>query len=368
MVNQLILTATIKSNKDEIITDYLVQLEYYDPKLNQWLPIVESKLIDSNLKASFNEKNTGFSNFIALFSKNFELGNFPMIRLVNKNRTSSSIAELISNGGAINYNPTSKTISIDFGNLWLYSKEQIKEQIDANASSKSTLNQLQIAIQKPNAQTQSYNNLQLALNNELTPLLTKANLELQRLTTENTKLQSEMVEMKKQHAAEIEVLQKAESPAMPAVEPKSIYSGIIDQMAKASLEMKGSPYEISNLKLDLKVLATNGEDGSLKLQMVDRALAEKISGDSLSMLTMDITPKDIKSNTGLNTMPKVIGLTETEARLRLAAFGLKMNPIYQATTKYITGQAFKQSPDLDTEIIEGSTVTVIFAKKINEFH
>ena len=38
--------------------DYLVQLEYYVPKLNKWRPIVESKLIDSNLKASFNEKNT----------------------------------------------------------------------------------------------------------------------------------------------------------------------------------------------------------------------------------------------------------------------------------------------------------------------
>ncbi len=148
-----------------------------------------------------------------------------------------------------------------------------------------------------------------------------------------------------------------------------VYTGVIDEMAKAAAAMNDSKYEIAALKLDLKVLVKNDESGNLKLQMVDDKIAERVSGDSLSMLTIDISPKDlVKANTTMNPIPKLIGLTETETRKKLADYGLKLNAIYQATDKYVIGQAFKQSPDAGTEIIAGSTITVIFAKNKNVFN
>ena len=118
------------------------------------------------------------------------------------------------------------------------------------------------------------------------------------------------------------------------------------------------------MSLDLKVLATNDEAEGLKLQLVNDSVASTVNADALSVLHMTITPRDFNlPNTATNPMPGMNGLTETEARKKLLSYGLKMNPVYQQTDQHVIGQAFKQSPEAGTQIIEGSTVTVIFAKE-----
>ena len=44
-------------------------------------------------------------------------------------------------------------------------------------------------------------------------------------------------------------------------------------------------------------------------------------------------------------------------------YGLKLNPIYQFSDIHTLGQAFKQYPEANTELMEGSVITVIFSKR-----
>lgn len=148
-------------------------------------------------------------------------------------------------------------------------------------------------------------------------------------------------------------------------EANKVYSNVVKEIAKATQELNAanSSYQISNLALDLKVLVKN-EDGGVKLQMVDDTLAESINGDALSNIRIEVKANDLSSiNTATNVLPNIIGLTETEVRKKLQNYGLKLNPIYEFSDTRVIGQAFKQFPESSVEIVEGSTITVFFAKK-----
>lgn len=151
-------------------------------------------------------------------------------------------------------------------------------------------------------------------------------------------------------------------------EASKVYSNVVNEITKATETLSNSKYQLSNLSLDLKVLVKNEEDG-LKLQLVDDVMAENITGDALSNIRIDIKSNDLNaSNTVQNPLPSFTGLTETETRKKLANYGLKLKPVYQHSDKHVIGHAFKQYPAATTQIIEGSTVTVFFAKEKNNFN
>ena len=363
MINQLLLKANFKNYLDEIVSDLFINVAFFSPTENLWIPFINNTSLEKgSLNINFTAKTKGAEPFFTILNKSFEIGSIPQIRLTNANPINAKMEEILASSGIITMDNTTNTLVIQYGDLWLHHTDLIKEQVALLVGKVAAI---QVTTPIPNDKTLLYKTLASALAGKTPPVDTS--LDLEKMKIENEKLTIQLKEAN-------DIITNLESrTAIPTsdstLSASKVYTGVIDEIAKAAAEMNDSKYEIAALKLDLKVLVKNDEAGNLKLQMVDDKIAERVSGDSLSMLTIDISPKDIvKANTAMNAIPKLIGLTETETRKKLADYGLKLQPIYQATDKYVIGQAFRQSPEAGTEIIAGSTVTVIFAKNKNVFN
>lgn len=161
---------------------------------------------------------------------------------------------------------------------------------------------------------------------------------------------------------------QAELREQRTMQANEVYSNVINEINLANQNLGNSKYQLSNMSLDLKVLVQNDSEG-LKLQLVDDMLAEGLNGSALSNIRIDVKSTDLNpTNTNEAKLPDLSGLTETEVRKRLANYGLKLKPVYQFSSTKVIGQSFKQHPAADTDIIEGSTITVMFAKEKNKYN
>lgn len=284
---------------------------------------------------------------------------------------------------------------VDFGNVWLVTPDQEFQLVNqAQAAGKNfaliagtkepgeggNVDALMQQIQNQNAQIASLQTSNQSLMTQVVTLQNTVQLQTGQIATLNATVQTRTAQVTtltnqvQTHLATIQTLQariaslENTQSGQRTQEANKVYSNVVSEITKAADSLSNSNYKLSNLALDLKVLVKNDENG-LKLQLVDDTLAETIDGSSLSNIRIEVKANEIGNvNTVVNPLPSILGLTESEARKKLMNYGLKLNPIYQFSDKYTLGQAFKQYPEANTELMEGSVITVIFAKDKNKYN
>ncbi len=284
---------------------------------------------------------------------------------------------------------------VDFGDLWLVNLEQedqlVQEAIaignnftliagNKEPGQGGNVNELLQQIQNQNAQIASLQTSNQSLMTNVVTLQNTVQLQTGQIATLNATVQTKTAQVTtltsqvQTHLATIQTLQariaalESTQSGQRTHEASMVYTNVVNEITKATESLSNSNYKLSNLALDLKVLVKNDANG-LKLQLVDDTLAETISGDSLSNIRIEVKANEVGNvNTVVNPLPSILGLTESEARKKLMNYGLKLNPIYQFSDKHTLGQAFKQYPEANTELMEGSVITVIFAKDKNKYN
>lgn len=192
-------------------------------------------------------------------------------------------------------------------------------------------------------------------------LVSEKNNEIATLT-QNTAVKEIEISKLETKVTEIQSYVDAENPNK--LDAKKVYSSIINDIAIADAEMDNSRFKMANISLNLKATVEKGPQGTL-FGLVDFESAKDINAAAISDISIDIVPNttSIKSK---NTVPNIIGLTETAARKIITNYGLKLDVVYQPTDnpKFVEGQAIKQIPEVGSEIIQGQEVIVIFAKPL----
>ncbi|MFL0070695.1 PASTA domain-containing protein [Tenacibaculum maritimum] len=145
---------------------------------------------------------------------------------------------------------------------------------------------------------------------------------------------------------------------------KKVYHSIMSDIAIADKEMSTSRFKLANISMNLKATIEKGPEGTM-LGLLDFEAAKQINGAAVSDIHIDIIPNQT-TTAKTNTIPNIIGLTETATRKMLTSYGLKLEVVYQPTNdpKLIEGQAIRQSPEAGKEFYEGEEVIVIFAKPL----
>lgn len=192
-------------------------------------------------------------------------------------------------------------------------------------------------------------------------LVSEKNSEIATLA-QNTAVKEIEISKLETKVTEIQNFVDAENPNK--LDAKKVYSSIINDIAIADAEMDTSRFKMANISLNLKATVEKGPEGTL-FGLVDFESAKDINAAAISDISIDIVPNtsSVKSE---NTVPSIMGLTETAARKVITNYGLKLDVIYQPTdnSKFIEGQAIKQIPEAGSELIQGQEVIVIFAKPL----
>ncbi|MDC1162459.1 PASTA domain-containing protein [Tenacibaculum sp.] len=161
-----------------------------------------------------------------------------------------------------------------------------------------------------------------------------------------------------------EIKEHIESEHPNKLDAKTVYGNIISDIAMADEQMATSRFKLANISMNLKATVEKGPEGTL-LGLLDFESAKEINGAAISDISIDIVPNETAIR-NKNSVPSVIGFTETAARRELVDYGLKLDVIYQPTNnpKFIEGQAIKQSPAAGETLVKGQEVIVIFAKPL----
>ena len=230
---------------------------------------------------------------------------------------------------------------VDFDNVWLVTPDQENELVakaqelgkdfaliagTKELGQGGNVDALLQQIQNQNAQIASLQTSNQSLMTQVVTLQNTVQLQTGQITTLNTTVQTKTAEVTaltsqvQTHLATIQTLQariaalESSQSGQRTQEANKVYTNVVSEIAKATESLNNSNYKLSNMALDLKVLVKNDEDG-LKLQLVDDTLAETISGDSLSNIRIEVKANELgNSNTVVNPLPSIIGLTESQAR------------------------------------------------------
>ncbi len=145
-----------------------------------------------------------------------------------------------------------------------------------------------------------------------------------------------------------------------------VYSSIVNDVIKADEELVNSRFKLSNISLNLKTTVEKGPEGTI-FGLLDYESAKDVNSAAISDISLDIVASETVVANAQQTMPNILGLTETAVRKVLLNYGLQLDAVYHATADetLIAGQAFKQSPAPDASVEEGQEVIVIFAKPLN---
>lgn len=178
-----------------------------------------------------------------------------------------------------------------------------------------------------------------------------------------TKLQKENLRLKDDLSAAQDYTATAHPNKLSA---NKVYSSIVRDVIKADEELVNAKYKLSNISLNLKTTVEKGPEGTV-FGLLDFESAKEVNTAAISDIRLDIVPSGTQTIQTAQTMPNVMGLTESAVRKVLQNYGLRLDAIYHATKdeSIIAGQSFKQSPEQGSEIEEGQEVIVIFSKPIN---
>lgn len=139
-----------------------------------------------------------------------------------------------------------------------------------------------------------------------------------------------------------------------------LYTDIVSEIENADKLSRSSAFKLSNISLKLKaVIHRDGE--AMSASLLDLTNSENINGNAISELVFDIAPVQTGEKTA-ESMPNLIGLTETAVRRILKKQDLRLNPVYENNSNIVNGDSFKQSPAEGALIQPNQLITVIFSK------
>lgn len=211
----------------------------------------------------------------------------------------------------------------------------------------------------------------------------KLETDIRLLKEENTKIQSENEEIGRTLAlketenaaltfqlaevrAELEQYKNEEIyKPQKSVPVNEILTSIASEVESTSATLVSGAYALTNVTLDLKAFVLNSPEGKLSLQLLDSEVSRTAQPGTISTLSMDLLPNSVGQPVPAGLVPRVIGMTETMARKKLMAVGLRMNAVYHPlhTDAVPPGHSFRQLPEGGADAQPGDEVTVIFAKQ-----
>lgn len=159
-----------------------------------------------------------------------------------------------------------------------------------------------------------------------------------------------------------------EGPGAP-VALDAVVEGIGSQLGavETTLAATRSPYRLSRMSLDLKLVPSTSSEGT-KVSFLGREDLRAISGEAVSTLELDFIPtQPVAESAAPRTIsvPEFRGDTEVMARRRASGVGLSLDvlqrelPNDQASR---AGQVVKQTPSPGSQVPPGSRVTLLVGK------
>ncbi len=347
-IEQLNQTLTAKNTEINTLNTNLTQLNQLNSSLTTELTIERN--VSNGLRQTIQEKNTAIDQLNqTLMVKNAEINTLQ----ANNNQLNLQNTDLNSTLNASRGQVTSLT-------------NELQQRTNALAALQTDYNGAQATITQNGAVIRQLRSDIVTKDATIQSLNTSVNEKDVRIIGLNQDLIKKTEEANENYGRLVG--KQAELREQRTMQANEVYSNVINEINLANQNLGNSKYQLSNMSLDLKVLVQNDSEG-LKLQLVDDMLAEGLNGSALSNIRIDVKSTDLNpTNTNEAKLPDLSGLTETEVRKRLANYGLKLKPVYQFSSTKVIGQSFKQHPAANTDIIEGSTITVIFAKEKNKYN
>ena len=393
-----------------------VCIQYYDGAYRRWVDLLRklSVLSDGMVKASYTyaDKGSPVDEISQYLLEMINVGGMPNMRLVNEATAATEWPEVYAVGGLVYQNQQAPgEYEYHFGSKWMtegYKLDQrleldmpayqyAKVALDYPEKTNPLYPAIAVALQQTDAlqgyvagetevvvqavgtstseppatataeEQYTYFSNQLAIQQTQIDSL-KAELATKEL--EATQLYQDLTASQ----SEVESLQqvvKAEGASAPI---SSVYEQMVTELDSASAtlatrEAGTGQYKLGSVSINLKTLVSLDQEGKYQVQMLDASKATKVNTAAISDMKINILSKgDTAAPANPNTVPQLVGFTETAVRQRLIPLGLKLVPIYQTTESHPYGQAFQQKPAQGSALPADRKVTVIFAKESSQFN
>lgn len=374
---------------DQPINGMLVSLQYFDANKQTWKEFYRGTVTNGSF--SFDER---IANGLA--SEFIKDNIIPELRIVavnavypfNKTQVLAQVYQLTLT------TTTPSMIAFDFGKSFLVEKDVLLrfdvfadfilitspislvneqqnlhtiQQLQTDLAAAQALN-TQLTAENAAAQTQiSSLTLEVqakdetisSLNTQLVTALSESeekSLEIGHLQVLKSNLETTIAELQRQ----VDELSRQINFDDRPVAVNTLYSNLVRELDISAQNNQDSDYKLANISLKLKALISTDEDG-VNAQLFGLSNMNLLNGNAISELTFDIEQTQ-KPARVTDTIPNLLGLTETAVRRILSSLGLRLNPVFQNNRKVVNGDSFKQSPAEGSPIVQEEPVTVIFSK------
>lgn len=421
----LVFKANLRNAYDQALSSLPLSVQMYDRKGQAWVELLKNMPLNKGALLSeyiYWQDDMPQGEWGKQIGGILDAGGFPMLRLITSESAQTAWTKVLAFGGLLAPDPQySNQLVLDFGGLWVLDNTSMNQHLEGEQpayeytivavprprGNHNLFSALLAAVSQPESfadfniedhtievrqknstkESSTTEGTKEELQSGDTLTLAKSQLQLQQTQidtlSQELALKNELIlskeQEKKQVVAELtqtkesiaQLNQTVEASVSRAAPVNEVYRQIVEEVNTASKVTKADPdnaFTLGNVTLNLKTFVRQDDDG-LKLQLVDAGKADSANEGSVSDLTIDVVGQEPTTSGHATTAiaPKVLGLTETAARKRLAQFGLKLDAIYQASKNQIVGQAFKQSPAAGDDLAAGAKVTVIFAKDQSQF-
>lgn len=235
----------------------------------------------------------------------------------------------------------------------LAAAQALNTQLTAeNAAAQTQISSLTLEVQAKDETISS-------LNTQLVTALSESeekSLEIGHLQVLKSNLEMTIAELQRQ----VDELSRQINFDDRPVAVNTLYSNLVRELDISAQNNQDSDYKLANISLKLKALISTDEDG-VNAQLFGLSNMNLLNGNAISELTFDIEQTQ-KPARVTDTIPNLLGLTETAVRRILSSLGLRLNPVFQNNRKVVNGDSFKQSPAEGSPIVQEEPVTVIFSK------
>ena len=396
----LIIRASFRDKNNEGYSRTQLTLQIFNLKTRIWEPLVTNMRAANgmlHMELQLGEWTQSSNNTQQMFVSWLSQDALPAFRLVQYIEDRPEVELIYSGGLMTSYN--GEKLELNFGEMWVMDEETIsnhKEELPDGVNvvhianpipgensdmygglwasigqptsfrgyngkdhivSFATQDEIDQIAQEKQALQQSVASLQSQVQQRDATILEKEN-EISQLEQDVSDKSLEVANLEQDLLTAQQQVGKVSTQSAPLQE---VYSKVVTEVDAAKAQMDTSNFALTNVSLNLKThVKSNGDQ--FELQLVDAESTEHVNGAAVSNLTIDLVTKPVDSAINAIAIPKLIGLTETVTRKKLAQSGQKLKAVYQVFKGKVPGQAVLQTPEAGEDANAENVVTVIFAK------
>ncbi len=384
-IRNIVVTAKLLDAENKTIDGLPVSLMFLDVTLNRWLLVARlEKIAQGIVNFQLNLSKAVLSNTELKIVESLDRAALPIFRLNNTFGKAEEL-EVFTTNFSQSINNTLGRLTIDFGNNWIYPKTALGTS-EAGSSPLTGLPFFAARLNTAQTTSATIDTEKFVSKETFQAELGKATTELQGkvaiLNETQKELQNTRVQVQEREATiaayqtQIAALEKelegktvnpddpTDKTAVPlsqqTVPIANIVNNLMTDAAAINTQNISNGYKISNLSLNIKGLYTNN-DGKEALTFLTPEETKELTGNPYSEMQLNLVETPA-TTPGSIVVPRLLGLSETAVIMLLEKQNLKLNPVYQQTSAYPRGQAFKQVPGPGDMFETLDSVTVIFAK------